>query len=118
MTRACGADDIKNILYPAPFRKLRFQMIDNNSHRTTQAHRIYVPNASADRAAWTGQLSDLWHGARASGSHCRRVESRADRYDEAAVDQRRLRFADARSDGLRFSPNHANATPVLAECLG
>jgi hypothetical protein len=29
MTRACGADDIKNILYPAPFRKLRFQMIDN-----------------------------------------------------------------------------------------
>jgi hypothetical protein len=29
MTRACGADDIKNILYPALFRKLRFQMIDD-----------------------------------------------------------------------------------------
>jgi len=32
MTRACGADDIKNILYPALFRKLRFQMIDDNGH--------------------------------------------------------------------------------------
>ena len=30
MTRACGADDIKNILYPALFRKLRFQMIDDS----------------------------------------------------------------------------------------
>jgi hypothetical protein len=30
MTRACGADDIKNILHPALFRKLRFQMIDDN----------------------------------------------------------------------------------------
>jgi hypothetical protein len=29
MTRACGADDIKNILHPALFRKLRFQMIDD-----------------------------------------------------------------------------------------
>jgi hypothetical protein len=29
MTRACGADDIKNIFYPALFRKLRFQMIDD-----------------------------------------------------------------------------------------
>jgi hypothetical protein len=30
MTRACGADDIKNILHPALFRKLRFQMIDDS----------------------------------------------------------------------------------------
>jgi hypothetical protein len=31
MTRACGADDIKNMLYPRRlFRKLRFQMIDDN----------------------------------------------------------------------------------------
>jgi hypothetical protein len=29
MTRACGADDIKNILHPALFKKLRFQMIDD-----------------------------------------------------------------------------------------
>jgi hypothetical protein len=29
MTRACGADDIKNILDPALFRKIRFQMIDD-----------------------------------------------------------------------------------------
>jgi len=29
MTRACGADDIKNIFYPALFRKLRFPMIDD-----------------------------------------------------------------------------------------
>jgi hypothetical protein len=33
MTRACGADDIKNILHPALFRKLRFQMIDDTQHR-------------------------------------------------------------------------------------
>jgi hypothetical protein len=35
MTRACGADDIKNILHPALFRKLRFQMIDDTlfTHR-------------------------------------------------------------------------------------
>jgi hypothetical protein len=32
MTRACGADDIKNILHPALFRKLRFQMIDDILH--------------------------------------------------------------------------------------
>jgi hypothetical protein len=31
MTRACGADDIKNIFFPALFRKLRFQMIDDMS---------------------------------------------------------------------------------------
>jgi hypothetical protein len=31
MTRACGADDIKNILHPALFRKLRFQMIDDTT---------------------------------------------------------------------------------------
>src|SRR5260221_7618732 len=30
MARACGADDIKNILHPALFRKLRFQMIDDS----------------------------------------------------------------------------------------
>jgi hypothetical protein len=33
MTRACGADDIKNIPYPALFRKLRFQMIDDTDRR-------------------------------------------------------------------------------------
>jgi hypothetical protein len=33
MTRACGADDIKNIFYPALFRKLRFQMIDDSACR-------------------------------------------------------------------------------------
>jgi hypothetical protein len=40
MTRACGADDIKNILYPALFRKLRFQMIDDtllHAHRECHA---------------------------------------------------------------------------------
>ena len=31
MTRACGADDIKNSLYRRLFRKLRFQMIDDSS---------------------------------------------------------------------------------------
>ena len=30
MTRACGADDIKNSLYRRLFRKLRFQMIDDS----------------------------------------------------------------------------------------
>jgi hypothetical protein len=29
MRRACGANDIKNILHLALFRKLRFQMIDD-----------------------------------------------------------------------------------------
>jgi hypothetical protein len=36
MTRACGADDIKNILHPALFRKLRFQMIDDIPTRPVQ----------------------------------------------------------------------------------
>jgi hypothetical protein len=40
MTRACGADDIKNILYPALFRKLRFQMIDDSPwKRLVRAHQ-------------------------------------------------------------------------------
>jgi hypothetical protein len=36
MTRACGADDIKNILHPALFRKLRFQMIDDTKNSKTR----------------------------------------------------------------------------------
>jgi hypothetical protein len=44
MTRACGADDIKNILYPALFRKLRFQMIDD----TGQGVLLHKPGAKAE----------------------------------------------------------------------
>jgi hypothetical protein len=40
MTRACGADDIKNILHPALFRKLRFQMIDDSE----RVLRIRMPS--------------------------------------------------------------------------
>jgi hypothetical protein len=50
MTRACGADDIKNILYPALFRKLRFQMID-------------------DRVAFARQNSSLPQPTRPSRKH-------------------------------------------------
>jgi hypothetical protein len=41
MTRACGADDIKNILHPALFRKLRFQMIDDNQTLVARSCNFY-----------------------------------------------------------------------------
>jgi hypothetical protein len=45
MTRACGADDIKNILYPALFRKLRFQMIDDTVRPTEEISPPRLPSA-------------------------------------------------------------------------
>ena len=55
MTRACGADDIKNILYPALFRKLRFQMIDDIVEKlrslidNERAHQIIGAVARGDQ---------------------------------------------------------------------
>jgi hypothetical protein len=48
MTRACGADDIKNILYPALFRKLRFQMIDDSFGGRHQRQRTPAKEFSAN----------------------------------------------------------------------
>ena len=89
-----------------------------DSHRTIQAKRIYLPNASADRARCTWVVPNLRHGARTSGGRCRRSQSGTDRYDEAVLDQRRARRADARADGLRISAFNAYATPVLGKSLG
>ena len=65
-----------------------------------------------------GLVPNLRHGARTSGGRCRRNQSGTDRYDEAVLDQRRARRADARADGLRISALHAYATHVLGKSLG